>query len=566
MRRKGAIALLLALLLLSACTRTPSGQTTDPNEPTTAGPATDITTEPDDPFVPRTLTEDQWLNYYWENGIRELSVPVLNGATGADSLSMDEVLRCCAAWLYRHDQQGMTLEDNGGWRVRISDLEQAAQQVFNISKLTFTDRMKQDYEIQGGTMLLYVYLSQERYDEGVLHLVSVDLTDETHLTAHLERQNGDTADRTAAISLEVLSDGTLRFLSGTSQWVQTSSLSFSGSFIRLPQSEESRLIDTYNWVKLQSGLNVCACEAYDRNYELYGLILMSFDSNTLQVVDRVTVDTEGLEYIVEVKAVGNLTVVLTNLGVYIFGSDLELQRQIELPACVKEAYYSSYDISDDFTQFAYLDQEGAKLCNLAGQEQRIMVYHKNVQVSDTMQMDAYTAVHFVDDSRKALLVRSGYEWNLGFLLCDLSGGVSTEVDVYADVDSYVSIEGNALILAGGYGTGDQEGQREHIYLNYETNELTRFDASNLEDFFFEYAAYDTQRYLYYFDTQSYREGKLVSAPLMQLDLQTGKTRTTSFSVKGFDYLQLYWADEDELVFTAVYQGEQTTCLVPLSAL
>lgn len=564
--RRSIIALLLcAPLLLSSCNKTPGADTTDSGSATVENPATQEGTQPGDPFIPRTLTEDKWLSYYWENGIRELSVPVMNGATGPDNMSMDEVLRCCAAWLYRRDQQGMTLEDSGGWRVNISDLEQASGQLFGIDQLAFSDRMKQDYEIQNGTLLLYVYLSQEQYDEGVLRLVSVDLTDETHLIAHLERQNGDTVDRTATAHLEYLSDGTLRFLSGEASWVQTSSLSFSGSYIRLPESDADKLKESYHWVQLDSGLKACACEAYDQNYELYGLNMMSFDSNTLQVVDQATVDTEGLESVVSVKAVGNQVVVLTNIGVFVFGSDLELQQQIVLPACVSEAYYFSYDINDSFTQFAYIDQEGAKLCSLSGAGQKVIAYHKNAQVSDTMQTDAYTSVRFVADGRKVLLSRSGYEWNLGYLLCDLSGGISTEVDTYSDVDSFVSSGESAFILAGGYATGDRAGQREHVYLNYETGEMIHSDAGSLSGFFFEYAAFDTQRYLYYFDSQSYREGKLASAPLMQLDLQTGKIRTTSFSVSGFDYLQIYWADEDELVFSAIFQGEQATCLVPLLA-
>ncbi len=491
---------------------------------------------------------------------------MLQGAELPTDLTEDAVLRYCANRLLQTGSSNISQTEEGAFLVGVSAIEQEAREGLGLTSFALSERARAQYNEAGGFVEVFLYTGAQRYDSGTVRLTAIEQPEQGTMNAKIEHHvldetgQSQLVDQTATIRFWVDEAGQLHFVSASAQWVQDDLLSVSGPYFELDSETGALLSEAYNWEPIGGGLVACAYGVYDGGHGLAGLQLSVFDTNSLQLRHSSFLERDGFSTLIEVKGSPGQLIVKTDSSVYAFDETLALRQVIPLPSGVQLLDYSAYDVDDALSRLAYVTDQGVMISDLSGSSPRLLVAHS----APEGETDIYVAPRFVDGGSKLLLSRGGLGWNLGHLLCDLETNTATAYDEFLDVDSYYAIGDSALLMVGGYSTQDGAARRISGRVDFESGLFTEADLSELSERFLEFATSDEARYVYFFDVEDHSQSPL-NASLSRVDLISGEIERSSLRVEGFDYIQLYWADERDLMFRAVYQGEERSCLVPLSS-
>jgi len=284
-------------------------------------------------------------------------------------------------------------------------------------------------------------------------------------------------------------------------------------------------------------------------------LLMLVDTDTLEIARNVklynVLPETGENPVSHVRVAGDKIIVCLEGQVSVFDKSLELIQEIPLPEAIvrkvgrtvtydkngiAEVFYGGYDISDDLRKIVYTDEIGIWLYDLGSGTEELLA--ENIHNEDYLKRSFYRFPRFIADSGKIIADRLGYEYSLGYAVCNIADKSLQTLDLFSQKginDIYydtglLELEINMLNKE----TGDYE--RKSFYLDFDTGNVTEVQIEKsiyehyppFRDSFYvgeNYAAFVT-----YSPDNDNKDGTMYY--INRLDLKTLETETDLLSVRA----------------------------------
>ncbi|RJE47178.1 hypothetical protein A7K50_04180 [Dehalobacter sp. MCB1] len=328
------------------------------------------------------------------------------------------------------------------------------------------------------------------------------------LTVTLEHNYSSTnhfVDSRQTFTLKTRADGSLYFVDGRREYINNHQVALTGNVKEFQEIEGfTGDLQELTMVGETEGKMLLAYTPYNKDQSS---ALMVLDPDEMKI--EKSVKLSGSIANTDVKYTGGKWFVRFNDKVMLYSRDLELLREIPLPATITakinrevkydqdgmpDIYFGGYDLSADLKRIVYTDEIGVKLVTLGDGKERLLAKTTKPNPSEPSRGAPVTPSYhfsprFVDDDRKVITTLTGYECTRGFTFCDLDKGTNTTVDIVTEGSPTTgSIHfDTGLLFVNEYGHDASAGDSQQadgyrtLYLDFHTGKVTEIKLAQPGD-------------------------------------------------------------------------------------
>jgi hypothetical protein len=299
---------------------------------------------------------------------------------------------------------------------------------------------------------------------------------------------------TLTFTLKQRSDGSLYFVSGKKEYINNHLVAISGEYTAFEKINGFEGNKQELYMLGQAGEQVLLAYVPYAEEELRKLMLRDFATMTI-VKEREIAPAFSSG---DLKVSGEKIIICTKEKVLTFTPELEPLEELTLPQFLTakinreitydsrlfpEVFFGGYDIKADLSQIVYADEIGLKLFELKTEQETLLAQTVPIPDSELLNNSYHWQPKFVAAEQKVITTMSGYEFNLGYTICDLVKGTATKLDIggYQSTGRIRTDSGLLDVDNWSYDEEAQEGIYQTLYLDFQSGALSVLELENPRD-------------------------------------------------------------------------------------
>ncbi|HHV65075.1 MAG TPA: hypothetical protein GXX46_08400 [Peptococcaceae bacterium] len=295
-------------------------------------------------------------------------------------------------------------------------------------------------------------------------------------------------------TLKQRADGSLYFVSGKKEYINNHLVAISGEYTVFEKISgfEGNLQELY--MLGQAGER--AIFAYVPYAEEEWSKLMLLDFKTMTIVKEREVASGFSSG--DLKFTGEKIIICTKDKVLTFTPELEPLEELALPQSLTakinrespydprhspEVFFGGYDIKADLSQIVYADEIGLKLLDLKTEQETLLAETVPIPDSELSPKSYHLQPKFVAAEEKVITTMTGYEFNLGYTICDLRQGTIKKLDIGSYQTTGRIRSDSGLLEANNwrYDEKAQMGIYQTLYLDFQSGAVSVLELENPRD-------------------------------------------------------------------------------------
>ncbi|MGI6451418.1 MAG: hypothetical protein ACOX3R_14515 [Desulfitobacteriia bacterium] len=318
------------------------------------------------------------------------------------------------------------------------------------------------------------------------------------ITATLLRYNNYLKNKrlecTLTFTLKQRSDGSKYFVSGKKEYIDNHLVTISGEYTVFEKINGFEGNPQELYMLGQAGEQVLLAHVPYAEEEQRKLMHLDFKTMTIVKEREIAPGFSSGD----LKFTGDKIIICTKDKVLAFTPELEPLAELALPQFLTakinrevtysqqhfpEVFFGGYDISADLSRIVYADEIGLKLLDLKTERETLLAQTVPIPDSELLNNSYHWQPKFVAHEQKVITTMSGYEFNLGYTICDLVKGTATKLDIgsYQTTGRIRSDSGLLEVNNWSYDEEAQEGIYQTLYLDFQSGVVSVLELENPRD-------------------------------------------------------------------------------------